>query len=378
MGGSSSKEDNSANSKGEKRQPAKPTVTAPPLEITNIIPTNKVIASGSFATVYDGFIHIEDESDELCAIKVFKKEANLKLEKHMEEASLAFQVSAKNHPNIVNVKGIWRGHPSQQLSIVMERCTMSLFEYIASKKSVGGDREMSPIPTAEKRSILIDVCRGMIYLVEGNVFHGDLTTKNILLIWLDGKVIAKITDFGLSKVVDGSKLRSSLNHGTDDFMPPEMLKKNNPAKGALDAALLISGGEQIDVFSYGCCALHLSSGEYPTPGSVVHTSAAEGRHEALDEFGRRSRHILKIPTSESPLFRPLIKKCLSNQPDCRGTFSQILEKLEEHGDDKQSYHMKTVCYNVICNVTILSPTDMHAYRHDDCDKYYIYQIVRAG
>ena len=276
--------------------------------------------SGSFATVYHG-----DLSGEPCAIKVFKKEAQLKAvaKKQVEESeyAMAVKVGAENHPNVVTVRGIWLGHPSGQASIVMERCMTSLFNELEENKAEG-------MPIVVKRSILKDVGKGMIFLTQHKVFHGDLTTKNVLLVRQgDAGIAAKVADFGLSTILDGSKLRPcSLNHGNEDFLPPEMLRTDKHSKGDLNATLLTSGAEQIDLFSYGCCALHLGSEVYPKPESAI--EATHHQSLQLTELVRRGRYVKKIDSFESSLFHPIIVKCLSNKPSERGTFCDILAMIE--------------------------------------------------
>jgi len=49
-----------------------------------------------------------------------------------------------------------------------------------------------------------DIIMGAKYLYDKNILHRDLKPANILLL----KSVAKITDFGFSKVLDGDKSKN--------------------------------------------------------------------------------------------------------------------------------------------------------------------------
>ena len=52
--------------------------------------------------------------------------------------------------------------------------------------------------------VALDILKGMSYLHENNVVHGDLKPANLMRL-TGGKVYAKITDFGMSKPIEPSK-----------------------------------------------------------------------------------------------------------------------------------------------------------------------------
>ena len=74
-------------------------------------------------------------------------------------------------------------------------------------------------------SLYRQICAGLNYLhTEKNIIHSDLKAANILLS-ADGK-IAKIADFGLSKIkVQGAYMSSSNIDGTINYLAPERLNK---------------------------------------------------------------------------------------------------------------------------------------------------------
>lgn len=53
------------------------------------------------------------------------------------------------------------------------------------------------VPVSELLSICIEVCSGMKYLEEQKIIHRDLACRNILVTKVEGKHLAKVTDFGI-------------------------------------------------------------------------------------------------------------------------------------------------------------------------------------
>jgi serine/threonine protein kinase len=82
---------------------------------------------------------------------------------------------------------------------------------------------------------LREVATGMCYLHARSVLHGDLKGTNILLSSCPGNPfgqIAKISDFGISRALDGGRsYRKTHTLGTVTHMPPEQLRqgKMSPA-----------------------------------------------------------------------------------------------------------------------------------------------------
>ena len=108
--------------------------------------------------------------------------------------------SVLNHPNIVRFMGISNLNTNSTVPVmIMELMDMSLYRYINLIKYRDSFCE-------EKRSILLDVAKGLIYLHEQkpqSIVHCDLSLKNILL---SHHPVAKIGDLGVAKIIKaGSK-----------------------------------------------------------------------------------------------------------------------------------------------------------------------------
>ena len=226
-------------------------------------------------------------------------------------------MSTLRHPNIVQFLGVCLLPGSRLPVLLMERLMTDLHSLLETN---------SELPQAMKRSVLIDVAKGLLYLHScyPPVIHGDLTARNVLL---DSSMSAKIADLGTSRIVDiqQSKLVTmTKNPGNMWYMPPEVQEDHSHYTTA------------IDVFSFGILALftltqkfpdvkpatYLSEGLFPR---VVGRSEIERRSESLDQisedFGKQ--HLLVT----------LIECCLRNNYRKRPSVSAVLQRLESFSED---------------------------------------------
>ncbi|PSS06011.1 G-type lectin S-receptor-like serine/threonine-protein kinase [Actinidia chinensis var. chinensis] len=98
-----------------------------------------------------------------------------------------------------------------------------------------------------RRKIILDMAKGLAYLHEDcshKIFHLDIKPQNILL---DDNLNARISDFGLSKLIDKdqSQVITALR-GTPGYMAPEWLTLNIT--------------EKVDVYSFGVVVLEILCG----------------------------------------------------------------------------------------------------------------------
>ncbi|KAF7142091.1 hypothetical protein RHSIM_Rhsim06G0123100 [Rhododendron simsii] len=98
-----------------------------------------------------------------------------------------------------------------------------------------------------RRKIIVDIAKGLAYLHEEcrqKIFHLDVKPQNILL---DENFEAKVSDFGLAKLIDKDQSRIVATlRGTPGYMAPEWL------------SLIIT--EKVDVYSFGVVVLEILCG----------------------------------------------------------------------------------------------------------------------
>ncbi|GLU19431.1 hypothetical protein SLE2022_356830 [Rubroshorea leprosula] len=195
--------------------------------------TNKFkeeLGKGACSTVYRGVLDIGNEN--MVAIK--------KLDKMMTESELEFQaeisaISKTNHKNLVQLLGFC--NEGQHRLLVYEYMSNgSLASYLF------GNLRPSWYQRAQ---IAFGTARGLVYLHEecsNQIIHCDIKPQNILL---DDSLTARISDFGLAKLLKTGQTRTvTAIRGTKGYVAPEWFK-NKPVT------------IKVDVYSFGILLLEL-------------------------------------------------------------------------------------------------------------------------
>jgi serine/threonine-protein kinase len=159
---------------------------------------------------------------------------------------------------------------------------------------------------------LRDVARALAYAHEHGVVHRDVKPDNVLL----SSEAAVVTDFGIAKAftvalseTDGS-IHTDGVIGTPAYMAPEQ------ARG--DAAT----DHRADVYSFGCLAYEVFTGESPFAGSTT-LELIEARSDAAPVPRVEGRS--EIPAT----LAKVISRCLEKDPAARPqSAAQLLEALD--------------------------------------------------
>ena len=223
-----------------------------------------------------------------------------------------------HHPNIVRYHCVCYLPNSQSPALVMEQMQTNLHDYLLNPSYAN-------LSLNAKVSILLDIAMGLVYLHNHKplVIHCDLTARNVLL---NSDRVAKISDFGNSRIIDvdpasSSEFKSTTHvPGTIIYMPPE---------ASLDHAKF---NKKLDIFSFGHLALFTAIQVLPCNLLLATFCDDDGKVCARTEVERRQTYINQL---EQQLDRDhdlikLIKQCLHNSPKMRPTADDvvcILEKL---------------------------------------------------
>ena len=134
-----------------------------------------------------------------------------------------------------------------------------------------------PMARADVLPLFRQLLAGVSAAHAAGVLHRDLKPANVLLAAGDGGVHAKIADFGLAKLVEGTGTvltRAGVTMGTPGYMAPEQLA---------DAA---SVDARADIFSLGCILYELCTGRGPFAREDIASTwgaTLAGEHRRLDE-----------------------------------------------------------------------------------------------
>eukprot|EP00803_Ostreobium_quekettii_P001088 evm.model.scf_880.2 EVM.evm.TU.scf_880.2 scf_880:5499-9600(+) len=154
----------------------------------------------------------------------------------------------------------------------------------------------------------LDVARGMSFLHDMCIVHGDLRPESCLVRSepSDKKgFVCKVGDFGLSRyVADASSLKAS-SVGSTVYAAPELLKNGTLTKAA-------------DVYSMGMILWRLLS-DFPAYKSMT--------EEEIVEFVLRGQRP-EIPSHFSKGYRQLVEDCWNPERTRRPPFHEIVERLQ--------------------------------------------------
>ncbi|KAK6925694.1 Bulb-type lectin domain [Dillenia turbinata] len=188
------------------------------------------LGQGAFGTVYKG--ELPNKKGDFVAVK--------KLEKLVKEGEREFEtevlaIGRTNHKNLVQLLGFC--NEGQHRLLVYEfMSNRSLADFL-----FGNPR----FNWCTRVQIAFGVSRGLCYLHEGcstQTIHCDIKPQNILL---DDSFNAKISDFGLAKLLSTNQTQTTTGiRGTKGYVAPEWFK-NMPIT------------IKVDVYSYGILLLEL-------------------------------------------------------------------------------------------------------------------------
>ncbi|CAA0807032.1 Serine/threonine-protein kinase/endoribonuclease IRE1b [Striga hermonthica] len=235
--------------------------------IGKLVLSNKEIAKGSNGTVvfegtYDG---------RSVAIKRLVRTHHNVAVKEIENL-----IASDHHPNIVR----WHGVEYDQdfVYICLERCTCSMHELILFctyenqadeslslvgcnvqlLKTFGSGKELelwkvNGYPSARLLKLMRDIVCGLAHLHELGIVHRDLKPQNVLII-KDRSISAKISDMGISKLLDGemsSLTKHATGYGSSGWQAPEQLRRERHTRA-------------VDLFSLGCILFFcITGGKHP-------------------------------------------------------------------------------------------------------------------
>lgn len=120
-----------------------------------------VLSSKGFTEVFQSVAYFHP------AIKKLKGDVDQKFMKEFKR-ELSVMLRIRPHPNLVNLIGVC--DENNQLILVTEFCNGgTLFSLLHKQRKI-------PLSTKQKKKIMVDVARGMIFLHENNtpVIHRDL------------------------------------------------------------------------------------------------------------------------------------------------------------------------------------------------------------
>jgi serine/threonine-protein kinase len=153
-------------------------------------------------------------------------------------------VGRLDHPNIVSVHDAGKEHDLAYIAM----------DYVPGRSLDAWTDKSDLLPAWEVLEIAAQVADALAYAHKRQVAHRDIKPGNIIYDRDSG--IAKITDFGIARILDASRTRSGTVLGTPSYMSPEQA-----------AGKKVDG--RSDLFSLGATLYQLLTGSVPFAGDSV-------------------------------------------------------------------------------------------------------------
>lgn len=204
----------------------------------------QILGAGAFATVRCA---INRSTGVKYAVKILNQR-KLAITNANAKATELFKreieiLQSTRHPNIVQYVDMWAD--TSDIFLVLEYLPGGdLMDYIMRRGKLG---------ELETVKIIQQVLEALLYCHKIGIAHRDIKPENILLT-SDTPPIAKLTDFGLAKMVEpGSFLKTFC--GTLTYVAPEVISMHGRIAGAYSTA--------VDMWSMGCVTFIMLAGSMP-------------------------------------------------------------------------------------------------------------------
>ena len=250
-----------------------------------------ILGEGGFGTVYKG-----TWQHAAVAIKQLKQQS-LTEDSVAELHAEATLMSQLRNPHVVQFYGFCFESP--HFALVME--------YMPDGSMYGLLHSDQPLTWDARTQMGIDVGAGLEYLHQQDILHRDLKSMNVLMHQQGGAYRCKLTDFGLSKVKNETKLTTTMGgKGTLAWMAPELFERRAIYSKASD------------VYSYAIVLWELAARAIPF---------ADAHNPALIStwVGKGDRE--DIPTDTPAVITDAITRGWAQDAALRLTASQMVDLL---------------------------------------------------
>ncbi|KAF3795706.1 putative LRR receptor-like serine/threonine-protein kinase [Nymphaea thermarum] len=268
---------------------------------------SSLIGQGGYGKVYRGTL----ADGSVVAIKRAQEGSVQGEREFLTEIAL---LSRLHHRNLVSLVG-YCDEEGEQMLVYEFMPNGTLRDYLSAKAN-------SPPNLGMRLRIALGAARGIQYLHnEANppIFHRDIKASNILL---DVRFVAKVADFGLSRLapvpeIEGSEPGhvSTVVRGTPGYLDPEYFLTQKLT-------------DKSDVYSLGVVFFELLSGMHPISHGIYIVREVKKAYQAGNLLKVADSRMGSYPFACLEQFAELAIRCCDDETDLRPSISVVVRELE--------------------------------------------------
>jgi serine/threonine protein kinase len=259
-----------------------------------------VLGQGGMGVVYRAR---QKDIERDVALKMLKGDLALQPDKMKRFRREAQMISRLDHPNIVRVYAI--GFEQGQPYIAME--------YLSGRQLSDIVDTDGPMNWRASIPVLMQICDALQYAHEQNIIHRDIKPSNIV-VTPEGAV--KLVDFGIAKPIlaEGQQLtQTEMVVGSVFYLSPGQFEGR-----AADV--------RSDMYSFGCTAFELLSGEPPFAGDTIFDTIQKKNEAELPKVNSVNPKA-EIPEDLQKLLLWTTQKDADNRPVSMAVVKQKLQDI---------------------------------------------------
>jgi len=280
----------------------------------------EIIARGGAGTVFKA---VENLSGQQVAVKVLAMPPEAKAEVHERFDREIRALQQISHPHIVELIDFGKLEGTGLPYIALE--------WIDGDRLGKHIREKGPLSLQETWAITQQLLVALTAVHDSGYVHRDVSSNNVMLSEVDGRLHVKLIDFGLVKPRPGhysSVTRPGVIVGTPSVMAPEQFEPPRV-------------DERADIYAVGVLLTFMLTGKNPLQGATL---AEAGKRLLVDKpLPRPSEDVALHPAVDA-----VVTRCLERDPRQRfPSAAHLAAELERVVRHAQSSSLRTRAKNVV-------------------------------
>ncbi|KAI0498139.1 hypothetical protein KFK09_021380 [Dendrobium nobile] len=274
---------------------------------TNSFSSSSQVGQGGYGKVYRGIL----ADGTVVAIKRALEGSLQGSREFFTEIEL---LSRLHHRNLVSLVG-YCDEESEQMLVYEFMPNGTLRDHLSAKSK-------EALSFSMRLSIALGSARGILYLhteADPPIFHRDIKASNILL---DSRFVAKVADFGLSRLAPVPDIEgdlpghvSTVVKGTPGYLDPEYFLTHKLT-------------DKSDVYSLGVVFLELLTGRQPILHGKNIVREVTSAYQSGMIFSAIDSRMGSYPSECVEKFASLALRCCQDETDARPSMPEVVRELE--------------------------------------------------